>query len=72
MHQDDASLFVYMCIFRTSLKKYHFTKYCKMKGIIDRKGVPITEVHNSLIFLLFGKENAMGDLIRIYLTPMNE
>lgn len=43
-----------------------------MKGIIDRKGVPITEVHNSLNFLLFGKENAMGDLIRIYLTPMNE
>lgn len=43
-----------------------------MKGIIDRKGVPITEVHNPLNFLLFGKENAMGDLIRIYLTPMNE
>ena len=43
-----------------------------MKGIIDRKGVPITEIHNSLNFLLFGKENAMGDLIRIYLTPINE
>ena len=72
MHQDNASLFMDMCIFRTSLKKYHFSKYCKMKGTINGKGFPITEVHNSLNVLLFGKEKAIGDLIKIYLIFINE
>lgn len=42
-----------------------------MKGIIDGKGVLIIQVHNSLNFLLLGKEKAMSDLTRIYLVPIN-
>lgn len=43
-----------------------------MKGTIDGKGFPITEVHNSLNVLRFGKEKAMGDLIKTHLILINE